>query len=385
MPISARQIQALLTPLFVLFISAALFACGAEDPPGDGGGGAQAHTSLAYPVDQPGLYQVGYRSWEHTYEGLGGLGSRTIRLHMWYPTTEPKGEHPTYGNVWEDKLSFIDAPLAAPDDPAGYPVHVYTHGHQGFAGTSNFLMRAFASHGWIAIAPDHVGNMLIDFVPPKQSWLFYTRSTDVSAALDALETLPESDPLHGLARTDKVVMSGHSFGVHTCWAVAGAKYDVAAIEAGCKNTSSPMPSGECTQAQIDVYAAGSRDPRVVASVAMAGSIDRKMFGAEGHKAVDIPMMTISGGKDPVGADAQYDSADGVDITWIDIAGGCHQSFALGPCGTLAPEVAFPIIETYARALARRHVLGDEAPQTLDILSGKTQLSDLVSFQRKGQK
>ncbi len=338
--------------------------------------------TLTFDVSKLGPHAVGYRAWDHTYNAPGGLGKRTIKLHMWYPATEAKGDNPLYGGLFLDPESFIDAPLAPPVDATGYPVHTYSHGHQGFGGTSAFLMRAFASHGWVAIAPDHVGNLLADFKPPKASWLFYVRATDISAALDALENLDKSDPMYGLARTEKVLMSGHSFGVHTCWAVAGATFDMAAIEAGCKTTSSPMPSGVCTAAELAVYKKGLRDPRVVASIPMAGSIDRQMFGATGPTSVKIPMLSMSGGKDPVGADTQFASTSGVAMTWIDVAGACHQSFALGSCGTLDKDLGFSVVRTYALAFGRRHVLADASATVVGILAGTSPVSATVTFKHK---
>ena len=52
------------------------------------------------------------------------------------------------------------ASLAAPADGKGYPVHVYSHGSSGFPATSFRMARYFASHGWLYVAPTHVGNTL---------------------------------------------------------------------------------------------------------------------------------------------------------------------------------------------------------------------------------
>lgn len=331
---------------------------------------------LTWPVQQAGPYRVGYRRWSYTYTPQGTTSPRTIPLHVWYPTLARDGMHPTYSLIFRDPVSQTDAPPAASAHPDGYPVHVYSHGYQGFGPTSHFLMRHFASHGWLAIAPDHVGNLLADTPSPLPININYLRSRDVSAALDALDALPSTDPLHGRAVTRRAVLSGHSFGTHTVWASAGATFDVDAIRARC------MPSGACTDADLAVFRAGLRDPRFVAGIPMAGSIRREWFGPTGHASVRIPLFAMSGSDDPVGADAQWMTATGLDLTWIDVRGGCHQYFALGSCANIPDSEQAPIVGAYALAFARRHLLDDRTPAVTAILDGTTRLSDRVTFQRR---
>jgi hypothetical protein len=72
----------------------------------------------------------------------------------------------------------------------------------------------------------------------------------------------------------------------------------------------------------------------------------------------------------------------MDLTWIDIEGGCHQAFALGGCDAVADEVVFPIINEYALAFGRRHVLVDARAEVESALDGSREISDLVTFQKK---
>jgi predicted dienelactone hydrolase len=331
---------------------------------------------LDFDLSEPGPFAVGFRTLEHTYTPPGTSTPRQILLNIWYPTTTTTGPHPSYMGFFEDPDVVLDAPLAPPVEALGYPVHIYSHGHTGFGGTSSFLMRHFASHGWVAVAPDHTGNTMMDNINPRPFSIYYLRSTDITATLDVLENLPAADPLASHLRTDRVVMSGHSFGVHTCWATAGATFDMPLLNAGCAEGGEFSP---CTEDELAVFEAGLRDPRVVATVPMAGSINRKLFGPSGHTSAQIPILAISGTADPVGAEGQYDSTTGLDLTWLDLAGGCHQTFALGLCDTLDPALGFRIIDTYALAFARRHVLGDDSPSTLSILDGTTPVSATVTF------
>lgn len=331
---------------------------------------------LDFDLRAPGPFAVGFRTLSHTYVPPGATAPRTISLNLWYPTTVRTGEHPSYMGFFEDLDVVLDAPPAPPVEATGYPVHIYSHGHTGFGGTSAFLMRHFASHGWVAVAPDHTGNTMMDNIDPRPVALYYLRATDITATLDALKSLPDTDPLANRLRTDRVVMSGHSFGVHTCWASAGATFDMPLLEAGCAEGGAFAP---CTPDELAVFSAGVADPRVAAVIPMAGSIKRDLFGDAGHRTVKIPILAISGTADPVGAEGQYRSTAGLDLTWVELKGGCHQTFALGLCDTLDPAIGFAVIDTFSLAFARRHILGDTSTSTLAILDGSTPLSDAVVF------
>lgn len=331
---------------------------------------------LTWPVDQPGPFRVGYRRWTHTYTPRGSTTPRTIPLHAWYPTLAREGAHPTYALIFRDTVSLTDAPPAAAAHPGGYPVHVYTHGHQGFGPTSAFLMRHFATHGWIAIAPDHVGNTLTDTPNPLPASMRYTRVLDVSAALDALGSLPMDHPLRGLANTQRAVLSGHSAGCHTVWAALGARWDMDLVRARCAD------AGGCSPEQLAVFDMGVADPRFVAGIPMAGSIQRDWFGPMGHTPVRAPLFSMSGSDDPVGADAQFMTATGSDLTWIDVRGGCHQYFALGACMNIPDAEQTPIVGTYALAFARKHLLNDPDATVAAVLAGTRPVSARVTLQRR---
>jgi len=347
----------------------AVIGCGGEEPPPPLPEPAALH--------EMGPYAVGYRTLSIDYEPEGQGVTRTIAINVWYPSSDTEGRRVTYAGLFIDHDSWMDATPAPPADAAGYPVHLHSHGHRGFGGTSAFLMRHYASHGWVAIAPDHTGNTFGDFTEPNPTNLYFLRSMDASASLDALEALPETDPLAGLVRTDAVVMSGHSFGVTTAWGSVGAAYDVAGIQARCD-------AGElaCTDEEIAAFSAGVHDPRVVAAIGMAGALRSQWYGDTGFASVSVPFFAMSGSLDDVGADAQFAQVMGLDLTWIDIEGGCHQAFALGSCDEITDDVAYPIVNEYALAFGRRHVLGDDDPSVLSALDGSREVSPLVTFQRK---
>lgn len=356
--------------------------CSSSSDAADGAPGPTANGSLlAYPVDQVGPFVVGYRTWPLTYTTPFGE-QRTVAMHVWYPASAKTDTTPVYRTIFADKDVFVDAPLAPPVEAAGYPVHVYSHGNPGFGGASADLMHYFASHGWVAVAPDHTGNIFPDNPPALPPPVYYLRSADISAVLTALETLPPSDPLSGKCRTKEVFMSGHSFGTFTTWATMGAAFDVDEVKKRCadgKTFSQP-----CTDAEIALFAKGFGDPRIAAGLPMAGGVgatETGWFGQKGYDAVGKPMMLLSGTEDLVGADNVFARASG-NITWIEIAGACHQAFAIGGCKSLEENEGFHIIDTYALALARKVVLHDSQSTTGAILDGVAVVSSKAAYHHK---
>ncbi|GAB4214524.1 MAG: hypothetical protein OHK0013_39280 [Sandaracinaceae bacterium] len=320
---------------------------------------------LDWPVTELGPFGVGYRSFPLNYVPRGQTEERVISVHLWYPTLSASGPHPRYERLFLDEVAIIDAPPAAPAHPGGYPLFVHSHGWRGFPGASWPMLGALASHGWVVVMPEHVGSTLTNFEEPRPIAHYYERSLDVTAAVDAVAALPDADPLSRTA-TDRFVLAGHSFGVHTVWASAGATFDVARLRASC------VPAGTCTEAELAVFAEGVGDPRIVAAMPIAGDIDEDFFGTTGHTSVTIPMLSMTGSADGVdGAAQQAEVAPPVHLDWVEVEGACHNSFAVPTlsCDTIDAERASRITWTYALAFARVHVLGDDDPVANGIVLG----------------
>lgn len=336
---------------------------------------------LEYPIDAMGPFRVGYRVLTLTYDLDVIAMTRTIPVHVWYPTNDTIGTHPDYEAGPMDETSLLDASLAPSAYSDGlYPVHIFSHGRLGIGPNAFPLMAALASHGWVGVAPDHLGDAFGDaFISePAPLWKYYARMFDISATLDYLEQLPDADPLHGQLTTDPVVMSGHSTGTFTTWAISGATLDAQFIELLCSNDI----IADCTPEELELIGTSFRDPRVVAAIPMAGVLNQNWFG-DGYVNASIPMLAMSGSDDSMtDAAGQFDYVDGLNFTWIDIEGGCHELFIYGGCANITNEVGFPIVATYARAFARSHVFRDNDPTVLGLLDGSIELSTLVSFAQK---
>jgi predicted dienelactone hydrolase len=344
---------------------------------------AVARPDLTWDVTKAGPYHIGFRTWNHTYTPPGTTTPRTIVLSLWYPTEVASGPAGTYYGLFDDPLVVADAAPAPPVTDAGYPLHLYSHGHQGYGGSSPHLARHFASHGWVVVAPDHTGGTFSDGDARGPS-IYWLKMADTTATLDALEQLASTDPLAGKIDTKHTLLSAHSFGCWNLFATAGAPLDPAIVAERCAGLA--KPGDPCDQTTLSQWNRDWRDPRVVAAIPMASApYDAEPFGATGLAKLAVPTLLMSGK-----ADAGHDGApiwawlDGADASWIDVTDGCHQLFALGGCPDLPQAVGTPIVYTYALAFARAHVLADPSAAVQDILSGETVVSPLASFARKTQ-
>ncbi len=352
-----------------------MVGCGSDD-----GEAPEAPELPDYPIRSEGPFDVGYRTLETEYQPPVG-GTRTIRVHVWYPATEPTGDAPTYEVIFTDEDVHTDAPLAPSAYPGGFPLTVYSHGNQGFGGDSAERSRYFASHGWVAIAPDHKDNTLTGNVSPLPTAHFLHRPLDIRAAIDALDALPNSDDLSSAVDTSRVLLTAHSFGTYTTWGVTGGRYDAAAVKASCDDAN--RRPYDCTEAELNAFSADLSDPRVVAAIPMAGGRYQDFFGDKGQSSISVPIALMTGSNDDVGAADLYDNTSKFPLTWVDIDGGCHLSFSLGSCKTLADADGFAIVNTFALAFGRYHVLDDgDDSESAQIVEGRAELSPLATIKRR---
>ena len=330
---------------------------------------------MGWAPDAAGPFHVGYRVASTSSVAPTGA-TRTLALHLWYPTLDEDGEHPNYESIIRDPLAISDASLAPSAYTGGrYPVHVFSHGHRGIPQSTPFLMRHFASHGWVVVAPRHVGNTLSD--PPERApSIYYLRGLDVTAAITALAKLPATDGLAGKLDTSRVFLSGHSFGTHTVWSSAGAPFDVAAIEARCK------PAGTCTEADLAAFRAGVHDKRVIAGLAMAGSPLPDWLGEHPEANVTIPIFYMTGTDDDVGQASFWNRSAPFPLTWVDVEGACHQYYGIGKCPLIDDAKQVPIAGAFSLAFARKTLLRDTSANTADVLAGKKNDAAVATYKTR---
>ncbi len=337
---------------------------------------------LSWPVTEYGPYSAGHRTVEVTYTPTGVSPSepRTLVLHLYYPTEDETGEAPVHLGLFSLEFAFDNASLAPPAVAGQYPLHLFSHGHQGFVGATERNLAFLASHGWVVTGPDHLGNTTTDG-PDRDNAIYFLRGQDISACLDGLADLPETDPLAGLLDTDNTVLSGHSFGGYTAFTVAGAQWDATKLESDCA-AGGGFGGDPCTDGEAAAFAAGVHDARVKGIIPMAAG-DRDTFGETGLSAISVPVLMLTGDEDasatPEKSLAYWEGLP-AGSAWADLAGACHHTFAMGGCFNMEDAHGWSIVDAYMLSFSRRHVLGDTSVD--DVLDGTRTIAPEVTFQTK---
>ena len=337
----------------------------------------------SWSVLESGPLSVGHRSFDAEYEDPTGL-LVTLPVDVWYPTEDDVGDASVYYDIVRDELAFSEASVAAPVHPAGHPVLVFSHGSNLYGGSSSYLMRHFASHGWMVVAPTHVGNTMTEFgggdcesdvASCRTLPVWYQRPQNTMVALDAMSEHPE---FGATANTEDIVLAGFSYGAFDTWARVGASIGLETIEDAC---AAGGFDGGCTEAGIDALVLDFFDDRIRAAIPIAGAHDFP-FGEQGRRDLRVPVMQMSGTADDDSPDWVWENSVGTPMHWVSIEQGCHQMFSLGGCPEIEAEVGFDMIEAYVFAFARHHLLDDTSEETMDLLDGTVSPWAQVSVQNR---
>lgn len=304
----------------------------------------ESHPSLDWDVDEKGPYQVGYSTQESSYSLLGQ--THTTLINIWYPTEDTTGDAARYFSILPDEEVFVDASWADPVDEQVFPLLVFSHGSWLYGGSSAFLPRFFASHGWVVVAPDHTGHLLSDYGDDVEASTLYLRPFNTAAAIELMASYGEP------VDTEQVILAGYSFGATDVWMSAGAQMDTEGLELSCETD---FPSG-CLEDEQALFAQGFTDSRVAGIIPMAGANRYSWVSIEGRSHLDVPVLLMSGTEDDDDPQTLMDNIEGTDITWLSIEGGCHQLFSVGACPELPTEEGYAIVRSHALSFSRDIVL-----------------------------
>ncbi|MBI5609443.1 MAG: hypothetical protein HY902_11245 [Deltaproteobacteria bacterium] len=201
---------------------------------------------------------------------VAGPGGRSLPATIWYPI--PPGSTGTVVKYLGMMASPGGALEKVESAKGPFPLVAFSHGNQGMRQQSVFLTEALAQHGYVVIAPDHVGNTYADFDAKLIGAMVVWRPLDLRAAIDRALKPEAGDPawLTGLVDAEHIAVSGHSFGGYTALAVAGAPVDVP--KSYLPDCSLPGASTEATCSAMAL--AGSLpwkfgDPRVSLTLPLA--------------------------------------------------------------------------------------------------------------------
>lgn len=204
---------------------------------------------------------------------VSGSSGTDLPVQVWYPA-EPSDHPPiTYdgfyaGGAFEDATPACDGPR---------PVLVFSHGNSGVRWQSPFFTEYLATHGWMVVAPDHVGNTLFDMGTVPFGEVILRRPVDLRDSFDWLVSQSEDpdSPLSGCVDgTAGFAVAGHSFGGFTAYTTAGAPF------------SNPN-TGVLEERS---------DSRVWATIAMAPWDVGGILGA-GNAQITAPVLTLGGMRD----------------------------------------------------------------------------------------
>lgn len=335
--------------------------------------------------EAPGPHDVGFRLTELTYDDPTTGGKRTIKLSLWYPAGPSDGLYATFSGPHAPDDVRQEPPVA----PGSFPLMIFSHGHQGNMDNCAHVMARFASHGWIAAAPEHTGNTLSNFGDRKTE-IYVQRPLDVSAALDHLES---ADPL--ASQLDgRVYGTGHSFGGYTTFLLAGGTWDVDYWAAQCPSEpSNPFCSTWSPKLEARMRA-GAAEPRITAAATLSGG-NWGQLRESGFAAIDRPLLQLSGAIDPSvtnegSSDPIWRDLPAGDKVRVDLAHGDHHAYTdfAGSGGTIpgSSKDALPadrslrITDVYLLAFGARHVLGREGLD--ELLDGTLAVDEDVTLSVK---
>jgi len=194
----------------------ALAACSSDNP---GAPLTPSGIAAEQPATALGPHGVGYLQTTVTDSDR----NREIPLYVWFPaeigTDSELAAYPLSGPfTLPSAVAYADvSPL-----PDAQPLLVFSHGYNGIATQSVELMEWLASHGFIVISPEHVGNS--QFAPAENfDDAARLRVPDVSFLLDTM--LDEGAPGGVAVDSTAIGVLGHSFGGMTALGAAGGWAD----------------------------------------------------------------------------------------------------------------------------------------------------------------
>jgi predicted dienelactone hydrolase len=190
------------------------------------------------------------------------------------------------------------------------PIAVLSHGLGSGRTALKYFAEHLASHGYVVAVPEHPGSSnqqiealldgkAADVSNPTE---FLDRPLDVSYLLDELSRLSQTDArFKERLNLNEVGVMGQSFGGYTALALAGAQIDFNRLQQDCALQTKSLNISlllQCQAQQLPRKNYRLRDPRVKAALAV-NTIAGSVFGPEGFKSIQTPVMMISGSADSI--------------------------------------------------------------------------------------
>jgi predicted dienelactone hydrolase len=267
------------------------------------------------PADQVGPYRIGYKRVELVDPSRdAAFGGRSLVTHIWYPIddADAAGAIPVIYDVGFASLALFGIPVSHiiarspfgalvdarstlppsgdipgactapplppdPADPCGtsviiglpissrgpFPLLLFSHGGGGDPGSYISLTEYLASHGYIVVAPEHTGNLFVDFYaaaltglgceallsrpcPDDVAKSAVDRPQDIRFVLDQV-LAGNASVAPAAIDASRIGMYGHSFGGYTTLVVAGGTVSGALPDSRIKAIAPLSPFGNAPQ------------------------------------------------------------------------------------------------------------------------------------------
>jgi len=307
---------------------------------------ASALTCSGGPVSDPAAAGP-YAASKAVYDWHDDSRDRALPTSIWYPAR-------------------LDGTVDRSHAP--YPLILFSHGSGGSRDLYTFITEHLATHGFVAAACDHQGNVGLDQFVPSEPYMAIKRPQDISFALDRiLESERGGDPLlSGLIDPERIGAAGHSFGGYTTLALAGASLKVDEFNQMCEE---PNPSTGCGFIDFPAQIPELADPRIKAGMALAPGLN-EVWGENMHGAgsVTVPVMIIGGTTDILvprqKLEVLYPALPPNPRFYIQIIGGGHTGFTDSGNldGSLGSERMWEIVRNYAVAFFQVYLSGEKGYQ-----------------------
>ncbi|MGF1570907.1 MAG: alpha/beta hydrolase [Nodosilinea sp.] len=205
----------------------------------------------------------------------------------------------------------FDVDVYLPEGRSGpAPIAIVSHGFGAVKEDFIFLNQHLASHGYVVMAPDHVGSNLSyreSFLGGRLNTLlspieFVNRPQEISFLIDELEQLVAQSP-EWAAQLDltQIAAIGDSLGSSTVMALAGATIDQARLAEICDRNTLILNFAlylECRARFLPPKDYNLADPRIKAVIA-AHNLGAGLYGPESVGQIDLPLLMVSGNADIV--------------------------------------------------------------------------------------
>jgi predicted dienelactone hydrolase len=330
----------------ITMAAAALALSMLQPPAGASAQGTEGSPPSRFGVDAPelarlGNYAVGVRTMHlreaaqpdvlafDSRSGKAPSRVRELTVDLWYPAIPKPGAAPAvYSAQFPSEpplppASFSVAGLAVRDAPAagkGFPLVVVSHGYSNDPAAMTWLTENLASKGYVVAAIHHDDPPITDrskFIGP-----LLRRPLDIAYVTGSLKRMLGAE---GLIDPSLTALIGYSMGGYGVLTAAGATLDprgppTQMIPGGLLL---PFVRGGAQAGEVSV-----KDLKAVVAISPVGGGTLAAWGAEGLRALDVPVLLIQGDHDrtvdyATGARAIFEGAINAPRYLLTFLGGGH--------------------------------------------------------------